>query len=237
MIHQITEVDTIDNVGDDVTDPPRIEFDDEHKERIRKLRTPDKINNYIYLGDRLHGAAERVMKEHGITHVLNVHHSCRFPPPNAPWVFLHVPVSDYGDSDLGSVDSKTLRMCFAFMQKAKEENGVVLVHCRKGINRSPTIVIAWLMCNEGMTLKKAHTLVQQCRPCASPHEKYFKQLQTVDQRVHGAVSYTREEAGPSLQDMMRSLRTHYQEKEEEEEEDEGDGEQGEDAPGSSMQQR
>lgn len=35
----------------------------------------------------------------------------------------------------------------------------VLVHCREGLSRSPTIVIAYLMTRQSMTLKQAYDLV------------------------------------------------------------------------------
>ena len=46
---------------------------------------------------------------------------------------------------------------------------------------------------------------------ASVHEKYFAQLQKLEQCVHGVVvpSLTREQVGPSLQEMMRQLRRDH----------------------------
>lgn len=175
---------------------------EEHLARLKKYREPDKILDYLYLGDRLQGSNEETIKEFAITHVLNVHDSCRFPPASSPWKFRHVPVSDYGDSDLRPAAEK----CFKFIEEARSCQGRVLVHCRKGINRSPTIVIAWLIVSEKWTLQKAYTFVQECRPMSSPHEKYFEQLQAMDKAVHGKISFTREDAGPSIQQILRNLR-------------------------------
>ena len=48
-------------------------------------------------------------------------------------------------------------------------------------------------------------MVRRSRPCMSPHEKYFKQLQALDRRLQGGeLSLTREEAGPSLQQIVRN---------------------------------
>ena len=42
-----------------------------------------------------------------------------------------------------------------FAAKIKERNEKVLVHCHIGVNRSPTVVLAYLMKYEGYTLKSA----------------------------------------------------------------------------------
>lgn len=175
------------------------------------LRRPSHILDYLTLGDRLHGNSERLIRDEGISHVLNVHHSCRFPPESASWRFKHVPINDYGESELFSQNSKILTKCFDFMESARAAHGKVLVHCQKGINRSPTVVIAWLIVREGWTLEKAYLHVRERRTTMSPHEKYFVQLQRLEEEVHGRVTLTREQIGPSLQQMMRDLKKLYME--------------------------
>lgn len=184
-------------------------LDQAHRAKLRKMNTPDKVLDYLYLGDKRLGGSVTLLTEYKITHVLNVHHSCRFPPASAPYKFCHVPVDDYGLSELSSASCDVLKRCFKFIEQARVGNGRVFVHCRKGINRSPTIVLAWLVYHEGWTLKKAYEHVKQVRPMMSPHERYFEQLQELDKEKHGTISVTREDVGPSLQQQLRDIRQEY----------------------------
>ena len=73
------------------------------------------------------------------------------------------------------------------------------------------MVIAYLMKRRGWSLRKAYRHVTAVRHMASPHEKYFAQLQALEMAWHGVdtPSLSREEAGPSLQQIMREIRdTH-----------------------------
>lgn len=184
-------------------------LDNPDQEKLRKLNSPDQVMEYMLLGDGRMGGSAVTMAKWKITHVLNVHHSCRYPPASAPYKFLHVPVDDYGHTELSRSSSDTLRKCFKFIEKGRSEGGRVFVHCRKGVNRSPTIVLAWLVQVEGWTLKKAYEHVKQVRPMMSPHERYFEQLQQLDKEKHGAISVTRSDVGPSLQMVLRQIRQEY----------------------------
>ena len=50
--------------------------------------------------------------------------------------------------------------CNAFMKKALGEGSAVLVHCHRGMSRSSTMVIAYMMAEMGMSLEDAHVLVK-----------------------------------------------------------------------------
>ena len=44
------------------------------------------------------------------------------------------------------------------------------------------------------------------RSQCSPHELYFEKLRVLEMEVHGRVTLSREEVGPSIQEIFRSLR-------------------------------
>jgi len=52
----------------------------------------------------------------------------------------------------------------------------ILVHCAKGISRSPTIVIAYLMYTQKLSFDDAYTIVQTRRPCVYPNAGFICQL-------------------------------------------------------------
>jgi len=116
-----------------------------------------------------------------------------------------------------------LEECARFIASNAAAGRATLVHCSQGINRGPTVAVGVLMLWRGLTLAAAFAHVLRSWPCASPHERYFEQLQALDVRLRGggvAPSLTREEAGPSLQQLMRECRVAAAAAAEEEEEEE-----------------
>ena len=73
----------------------------------------------------------------------------------------------------------------AWIAKALSEGGVVLVHCRAGVSRSASIVIAYLMKELKLDFNTAYKLVLAARPIVSPNEGFEKQL-----RFYGVLGCT-----------------------------------------------
>lgn len=77
------------------------------------------------------------LKDLGITHVLSV---CPdYPPATGVTDHLAIPVQDSEYEDL----LIHLPKACAFIQKALDQNGKILVHCVMGVSRSSTVVCAW----------------------------------------------------------------------------------------------
>ena len=57
--------------------------------------------------------------------------------------------------------------------------GEVLVHCRLGVNRSVTVVAAFLVRRRGFAPDEALELLSQRRPCADPVSAYREQLRAL----------------------------------------------------------
>ena len=62
-----------------------------------------------------------------------------------------------------------------------QEGRNVLVHCRLGVNRSVTVVAAYLIRCRGVTAEAALEFLKQRRPCAKPNDAYCAQLYDLDQ--------------------------------------------------------
>lgn len=138
---------------------------------------PSVILPYLLLGTTYHARNDALISRLGISHILNVKESARYPE-QASYRYLHVPLSDYGDTELDEV----LPQCFAFIDEAKNTGGKVLVHCRYGMNRSPTIVVSYLLVREGLTLLTALETVCARHYDASPHVRYLAQLVHLEKR-------------------------------------------------------
>jgi protein-tyrosine phosphatase len=152
----------------------------------RKLGAPPTcILPDLFLGD--HGASRGYdqLVELGITHVLNVKGGFRTPPEpyDEQLSIRSVPLSDFGSDDLES----RMPECFAVLDECRRAGGRCLVHCSQGVNRSVSVVLAWLMCSPDTfwSLADAWVHVRARRRMASPHHLYFAQLQAMERKVHG----------------------------------------------------
>lgn len=73
--------------------------------------------------------------------------------------------------------------CADFINDAIEKKGRVLVHCRQGFSRSPTIVAVYLMKFKGMTAKKALETIAWKRHIY-PNEGFMKSLIALDIKLY-----------------------------------------------------
>ena len=60
--------------------------------------------------------------------------------------------------------------------------GSILVHCQRGVSRSTTCVILYLMNKVGMTLDGAIILIKRRRAIAAPIPAFLKQLKEYEQQ-------------------------------------------------------
>jgi hypothetical protein len=135
--------------------------DAEYERRRLEARTPSEIaDTHMFVGARSH-VNDHILSRLGVRRVLCVHSSCRFAE-NALYTTHHCALSDFGDTDVSSPEAEALAACFAQIDAAASAGERILVHCSQGINRSPTVVMAWLIVRRQWTLARAHEHV-----CAS----------------------------------------------------------------------
>lgn len=82
------------------------------------------------------------------------------PPPNI--IFARLPLKEYIEPDL--ID---LEMGVQWLTRHLPEHHI-LVACRVGLGRSPSIIIAYLCCMHGLSFEEAQDLVIQKRPGTTP---------------------------------------------------------------------
>lgn len=71
----------------------------------------------------------------------------------------------------------------SFIEEARRNKCNVLVHCKAGISRSPTIAIAYLMKWKRLHLQEAYNFVKRCRPQISPNLNFMGQLVSYERRL------------------------------------------------------
>ncbi|KEG14707.1 putative dual specificity protein phosphatase or MAP kinase phosphatase [Trypanosoma grayi] len=136
------------------------------------------INDMLCIGSWRDAADEELLRQHHITHVLNVAREL------IPEEELHrmesinfvkskcIPLSDSLNEEL----KLHFEEAFEFIRNATR-NGRVLVHCRRGISRSAAIVIAYMMASEGQSFRTAFDTVYQKRPCISLNLAFIQGLE------------------------------------------------------------
>eukprot|EP00035_Acanthoeca_spectabilis_P016290 m.329498 g.329498 ORF g.329498 m.329498 type:complete len:199 (+) comp16509_c1_seq5:1736-2332(+) len=109
--------------------------------------------------------------------IINVSDKVFYSPRHASLHFHHEPMDDFGGTDL---TAELLTRCFdaidVGLQSACHRT---LVHCTLGVNRSVTIVAAYLICRRGHTPESALAQIVRIRPRADPVQAYCAALQAL----------------------------------------------------------
>lgn len=138
----------------------------------------------LYVGDEEAAASLPALLDAGITHVLNCTHREVTKPlagePGAPRTcMLGLHDSSF---DLPRMPA-ALAAGVAFIAEALNSGGAVLVHCHRGISRSPTLAIAYLMQSRRQTLDTVFEQMRERRPVIDPNLSYMIALQEWESSV------------------------------------------------------
>jgi len=151
-------------------------------ESFMSLKSPTEILPTLFLGSKIDSMKNMRLKELKITHILSVASGKQYQVPGCK--LRTVPMADNGCSDLNHVMERSLD----FIKESQEDGNKLLIHCQHGQNRSPTLVIAWLMKKEKMNMHDAYSFVKERRNLVHPHKLYIEQLREYDKRLHGVYS-------------------------------------------------
>jgi len=75
-----------------------------------------------------------------------------------------------------------------FINMARDNKKGVLVHCARGVSRSSTVVIAYLMKENGWRFSEAFRFVANKRPMIRPNKGFVEQLMTFENQLFGNIS-------------------------------------------------
>ncbi|KAM9392032.1 dual specificity protein phosphatase 26-like [Pholidichthys leucotaenia] len=144
----------------------------------------DEVWPRLYIGDQ-HSAENHVdLSMHGITHVLNAAHSNR---KGQPAIYERMNISYMGVEAHDSCNfdmSVNFQAAADFIHRALSRGGKVLVHCHVGVSRSATLVLAYLMLKQNLTLVEAICAVKENRGVI-PNRGFLRQLIKLDTGLFG----------------------------------------------------
>mmetsp|Transcript_28858 Transcript_28858/g.45667 ORF Transcript_28858/g.45667 Transcript_28858/m.45667 type:complete len:274 (+) Transcript_28858:36-857(+) len=131
------------------------------------------LSNFIYLGNDRDSANLELLQQLKISHVLNCAglDICNEYPSHIEARVICAEDVDGFDIVTGFLDE-----CFEFLDACRRNKGRILVHCMMGMNRSVTIIIAYLMYAYNMTLWKAVAFVAERRGWILQNESFRRQL-------------------------------------------------------------
>jgi len=141
------------------------------------LLYPPQILPHLYLGSSYFAGIKPVMKNLNIKYILNVAVECNNVFENDPEldiVYLKCNMRDTLDPQNNILIH--FGNCFSFLERAKNENSNVFVHCAAGVSRSAAVVVAYLMKYYKLSLQDSLSCVKEMRPVANPNPHFLNLL-------------------------------------------------------------
>ncbi|KAJ4848464.1 Protein-tyrosine-phosphatase ibr5 [Turnera subulata] len=133
------------------------------------------LPDFLYLGSYDNASRSELLKTQGISHILNTVPACQNLYKNS---FTYHCLQD----------DKTLQFddAIKFLEQCEREKARVLVHCMSGKNRSPAIVIAYLMKSRRWRLAQSYQWVKERRPAVELTQAVYQQLEELEQKIFGS---------------------------------------------------
>ena len=137
-------------------------------EPIKNSNNISKITDKIYLGDEEGASDFDYLKKEKIHYVLSIISN---PPKYPEDMNINIMHLDIGDNIKVNIINY-LQQCIKFIDNADK----IYVHCSCGVNRSPSIVIGYLMWKTHSSYDNVFEYVKQRRECIEPSNLFVIQL-------------------------------------------------------------
>jgi len=130
------------------------------------------LENKLMLGPEQAAYQHQSLREKGITHIIDLSNRTYEKKDNF-FRYLTIEIDDVPRANIENHFQQTNN----FISSALNEGGGVLVHCKAGVSRSATVVIAYLLKERNYDcVENALTFVQSKRPRVKPNCGFMKQL-------------------------------------------------------------
>ncbi|XP_053255407.1 protein phosphatase Slingshot homolog 3 [Podarcis raffonei] len=139
---------------------------------MAQMDRPSRIFDYLYLGSEWNAANFEELQRNRVSHILNVTREIdNFFPEH--FTYMNVRLYDEETSQLLPHWKET----YNFISAAWAQGSRVLVHCKMGVSRSGSTVIAYAMKEYGWSLEQALSHVRERRPIVHPNPGFMRQLE------------------------------------------------------------
>ncbi|XP_044849482.1 protein phosphatase Slingshot homolog 2 isoform X1 [Mauremys mutica] len=139
---------------------------------LGQMDSPTQIFDHVFLGSEWNASNLEDLQNRGVRYILNV---TREIDNFFPGVFEYhnIRVYDEEATDLLAYWNDT----YKFISKAKKNGSKCLVHCKMGVSRSASTVIAYAMKEYGWNLDRAYDHVKERRSVTKPNPSFMRQLE------------------------------------------------------------
>lgn len=171
------------DVGCDLTDPlARCKS----RAQRKKYFATEVLPNELFLGDFQNATDAEQLVGLGITHVVDASNEQISRPVCAEHSieYLAIDIADHPAADISGYFGLVIDFVHSARRSAvKERPSKVLIHCRAGISRSATLVVAFLMTYLQVTLAEALRMVIGQRPIIFPNPGFLQHLMELEKNI------------------------------------------------------
>eukprot|EP01084_Bolivina_argentea_P121588 215474_1 len=127
----------------------------------------------------VHGAYKhQYLKNKNIKCILNISNEKYFQNKQL-FEYLQIDIEDAVTTEI----IKHFEITNIFIDQALSSKQGVYVHCRAGISRSPSVIMAYLMWKNGIGVNEADKIVGKVHPDANPNSSFMRQLEQYEKIV------------------------------------------------------
>ena len=153
---------------------------DSHLFKIHCNAHPTEIFNWLYLGTFANACDIKELRRMKINYILNCAKECINENLPKDIKELHLKILDYEFFEIYDY----FEQANEFINKCKLEGAVMLVHCKLGISRSASFIIAYLIKYNKFTLESALEFVKEKRKQIKPNEGFIEQLHKYEKLIN-----------------------------------------------------
>ncbi|KAG7484874.1 hypothetical protein MATL_G00054470 [Megalops atlanticus] len=139
---------------------------------LGQMDSPTEIFDHVYLGSEWNASNLEELQTSGVRYILNVTREIDNFFPGL-FEYHNIRVYDEEATDLLAYWNDT----YKFISKAKKAGVKCLVHCKMGVSRSASTVIAYAMKEYGWDLEQAFDYVKERRGVTKPNPSFMRQLE------------------------------------------------------------
>lgn len=140
------------------------------------LHAPSQVLPHVFIGDRDDVEDLQMLKELGISHIVNCAAQVRPPRHAGEFIYLHLPLIDSEGFDMRPF----LGRAMDHIDDAKRAKTRAIVHCVSGVSRAPTVVIAYMMERLRVKLSDAIQQVAAARRICRPNNGFLLMLANME---------------------------------------------------------
>uniref|UniRef100_A0A8C2TNP9 protein-serine/threonine phosphatase n=1 Tax=Coturnix japonica TaxID=93934 RepID=A0A8C2TNP9_COTJA len=139
---------------------------------LGQMDSPTQIFDHVFLGSEWNASNLEDLQNRGVRYILNVTREIDNFFPGL-FEYHNIRVYDEEATDLLAYWNDT----YKFISKAKKNGSKCLVHCKMGVSRSASTVIAYAMKEYGWNLDRAYDYVKERRTVTKPNPSFMRQLE------------------------------------------------------------